>query len=48
MLTLHDDRIGAITRFLDGDLPRRFGLPEGLHRVDDTRAHTPRSLAGGV
>jgi RNA polymerase sigma-70 factor (ECF subfamily) len=29
-LTLADDRIRAITRFLDEDLPRRFGLPEKL------------------
>ena len=48
MLTLHDDRIGAITRFLDDDLPRRFGLPDGLHQVDDTRARAPRSSVGGV
>jgi RNA polymerase sigma-70 factor (TIGR02960 family) len=30
VLTLSDDRICAITRFLDNDLPRRFGLPETL------------------
>jgi RNA polymerase sigma-70 factor (TIGR02960 family) len=30
VLTLRDDRISAITRFLDADLPRRFGLPEAL------------------
>lgn len=30
VLTLQDDRISAITRFLDNDLPRRFGLPETL------------------
>ncbi len=30
VLTLSDDRIRAITRFLDDDLPRRFGLPETI------------------
>jgi RNA polymerase sigma-70 factor (ECF subfamily) len=30
VLTLRDDRIQAITRFLDADLPRRFGLPATL------------------
>jgi len=30
VLSLGDDRIRAITRFLDGDLPHRFGLPVGL------------------
>ena len=28
VLTLDDDRIGAVTRFLDGDLQHRFGLLE--------------------
>ena len=30
VLTLAGDRICAITRFLDEDLPRRFGLPDAL------------------
>ena len=31
VLTLEDDRIGGITRFLDNDLQQhRFGLPEAL------------------
>lgn len=30
LVTLRDDRIRAITRFLDDDLPRRFGLPETI------------------
>ncbi len=33
VLTLQDDRIRAITRFLDNDLSRRFGLPERLPRA---------------
>jgi RNA polymerase sigma-70 factor (ECF subfamily) len=37
VLTLSDDRIRAITRFLDNDLPRRFGLPETL--ADPPQTH---------
>lgn len=31
VLTLCDGRIRAITRFLDADLPRLFGLDDALH-----------------
>jgi RNA polymerase sigma-70 factor (ECF subfamily) len=30
VLTVSNDRISAITRFLDGDLPRLFGLADAL------------------
>lgn len=38
VLTLSGDRIRAITRFLDDDLPRRFGLPETLTDPSQTPA----------
>ncbi|MGH3716125.1 MAG: RNA polymerase subunit sigma-70 [Micromonosporaceae bacterium] len=38
VLTLDGDRICAITRFLDDDLPRRFGLPETLTGPSQTPA----------
>lgn len=44
VLTLSDGRIRAITRFLDNDLPRRFGLPETL--ADPAQAHGAEFTAG--
>ena len=38
VLTLHGDQIGAIPRFLDNDVLRRFGLPHALHHHDRTPA----------
>ena len=38
VLTLHGDQVGAITRFLDNDVLRRFGLPHALHHHDRTPA----------
>jgi RNA polymerase sigma-70 factor (TIGR02960 family) len=39
VLTLSDDGIRAITRFLDEDLPRHFGLPDEV-RCEGTRRRT--------
>lgn len=41
VLTIVGDRIGGITRFLDADLPRRFGLPANMGRLPD-----PETAAG--